>query len=325
MSTGIIKKVIIADNLAPYVNLVFSNPSVPIQNSNSFFIIAGTVLFGLQIFFDFSGYIDIALGSAKVLGFELPQNFNRPYFSASPTEFWRRWNITLSSYIRDYLYIPLGGNRKGKVRTYINLMISMVLCGLWHGAAWNFLIWGAYHGVLLSAHKFIADKKLLNYFKRRGQKSEGLPAPADADSSFGIRIQQKVPTITPSLVAKILVTQYFIFLGWLIFRVQSLPDLLAAVQKFMFIDIQSVANGLIKYTDIIQTNVVLIGAFALIVVLLFATRIRAEGISALVNFDYVEYLQNLELRSWGVYIMCVVLVLLCFSPSSSPEFIYFQF
>jgi alginate O-acetyltransferase complex protein AlgI len=325
MSVGIIKKVIIADNLAYYVNLVFSNQTVPIQNTNSFFIIAGTVLFGLQIFFDFSGYIDIALGSAKVLGFELPQNFNRPYFSASPTEFWRRWNITLSSFIRDYLYIPLGGNRKGKLRTYVNLMISMVLCGLWHGAAWNFLIWGAYHGVLLSAHKFIVDKNPLNYFRRVLKRSDSPVSSGDTDSSFGVRIQEKVQTITPSLVFKILVTQYFIFLGWLIFRVQSLPDLLSAVQKFVFIDVQSVLNGLIKYTDIIQTNVVLFGAFFAIVVVLFFTRIRTGGIAALVNFDYVDYLQNLKLAYWGVYIMIVVLVLLCFSPSASPEFIYFQF
>jgi alginate O-acetyltransferase complex protein AlgI len=325
MSIGIVKKVVIADNLAYYVNLVFSNPSVPIQDTTSFFIIAGTILFGLQIYFDFSGYIDIALGSAKVLGFELPQNFNKPYFSATPTEFWRRWNITLSSFIRDYLYIPLGGNRKGKVRTYLNLMISMVLCGLWHGAAWNFLIWGAYHGVLLCTHKFIVDKNPLKYFKRTSPASGQPPAPADSDSSFGVRIQQKVLKITPSILLKILITQYFIFLGWLIFRVHSLPDLVAAVQKYLFIDPQSVANGLIKYTDIIQTNLVLIGAFVVITMILFNKKIRTDGIAALVNFDYVEYLQNLKLGSWGVYIMTVVLVLLCFSPSSSPEFIYFQF
>ena len=113
MGIGIIKKVIIADNIAYYVNLVFANPDVPIQTSNSFFIIAATILFGLQIYFDFSGYCDIAIGSARIFGFIFPENFNLPYLSHNPTDFWRRWHITLSSFIRDYIYIPLGGTGRG--------------------------------------------------------------------------------------------------------------------------------------------------------------------------------------------------------------------
>ena len=110
--------------------------------------------YAAQIYCDFSGYSDIAIGCAKWFGFELPQNFNFPYISENIGEFWRRWHISLSTWMRDYLYIPLGGSRKGTVRTYVNLLITMTLCGLWHGASWNFILWGFYNGVLLTGHRF---------------------------------------------------------------------------------------------------------------------------------------------------------------------------
>jgi alginate O-acetyltransferase complex protein AlgI len=113
----------------------------------------GTIAFGLQIFFDFSGYTDIAIGIALLFGFHFPENFRRPYLSASVTEFWRRWHMTLSRWLRDYVYISLGGNRKGKVRTYANLMFTMLLGGLWHGASWNFVLWGGYHGAALAIER----------------------------------------------------------------------------------------------------------------------------------------------------------------------------
>jgi alginate O-acetyltransferase complex protein AlgI len=112
----------------------------------------GLLAYALQIYCDFSGYSDMAIGTAKMLGYDLPENFNMPYLAASVTEFWRRWHITLSEWLRDYLYIPLGGNRKGPVRTNINLMTTMLLGGLWHGASWNFVLWGLLHGVGLAVH-----------------------------------------------------------------------------------------------------------------------------------------------------------------------------
>jgi alginate O-acetyltransferase complex protein AlgI len=325
MSVGILKKVIIADNLAYYVNLVFSNPAAPIRSSNSFFIISGTILFGLQIYFDFSGYIDIAIGSAKILGFTLPENFNRPYFSSSPTEFWRRWNITLSSFIRDYVYIPLGGNRKGKLRTYANAFFSMLLCGIWHGASWNFFIWGAFHGLLLSAHKALVDWKPALWFRDALRRLPVGRARADSDVGFGIRVEGDAIRITPVTILKILVTQYFIFLGWLSFRVHDLSDLLFCLNRFIFIDPQSIAAGFIKYRDILQTNALLLGAGAIVLLLLLSRLIRKGGLTALVNFDYVEAIRNLELPSFGLFLMVVVLLLLTLSPNASPEFIYFQF
>jgi D-alanyl-lipoteichoic acid acyltransferase DltB (MBOAT superfamily) len=113
----------------------------------------GVFAFALQIYFDFSGYTDMAIGMAKLLGFHFPVNFRRPYLASSITEFWRRWHISLSTWLRDYLYIPLGGNRQGQWKTYRNLMLTMLLGGLWHGASWNFLIWGGYHGALLAIER----------------------------------------------------------------------------------------------------------------------------------------------------------------------------
>lgn len=147
---GLFKKVIIADNLAPIVNHVFQQP---VDTLSATEIMAGTLAFALQIYGDFSGYSSIAQGVSKWMGVDLSYNFRMPYFSRNPSEFWQRWHISLSSWLRDYLYIPLGGNRKGTVRTYVNLSLTMLLGGLWHGAAWTFVFWGAWHGLLLVAYR----------------------------------------------------------------------------------------------------------------------------------------------------------------------------
>ena len=146
---GVTKKLVIADRFAVFVDPVFASP----QSFSSPTIVAAVVAYSFQIYCDFSGYSDIAIGVSQIIGFDLPENFNMPYISTSVTEFWRRWHITLSSWLRDYLYIPLGGNRKGRVRTYVNLIITMLLGGLWHGASWNFVIWGLLHGIALAIHK----------------------------------------------------------------------------------------------------------------------------------------------------------------------------
>ena len=145
---GYVKKVVIADNLKPIVDTIFAY-----EDLSAPLIIAGLLGFTFQIYGDFSGYTDIARGVAKLMGFDLLLNFRRPYWSASPTEFWRRWHITLSNWFRDYVYIALGGNRKGPIRVQFNIFLTMVLSGLWHGASANFVVWGAYHGALLIGHK----------------------------------------------------------------------------------------------------------------------------------------------------------------------------
>ncbi|MEO2169827.1 MAG: MBOAT family O-acyltransferase, partial [bacterium] len=156
IGVGLLKKVVFGDFLlAPLVDAVYGNPGV---TSAPMHLVA-TYAFAFQIYFDFSGYTDMARGIALLLGYELPLNFEEPYLSRNPTEFWRRWHMTLSRWLRDYLYIPLGGNRKGGVRTTINLFLTMLLGGLWHGAGWNFVIWGGLHGVLLSVHRPIRARR----------------------------------------------------------------------------------------------------------------------------------------------------------------------
>ncbi len=146
---GMVKKVLIADRLAFFVDPVFKAP----HDYGSGTVWLAAIAYAIQIYCDFSGYTDMAIGSARCLGFEFPPNFNMPYIARSTTEFWKRWHISLSTWLKDYLYIPLGGNRKGGARRMVNLMIVMLLGGLWHGASWNFVIWGGLHGLGLMVHK----------------------------------------------------------------------------------------------------------------------------------------------------------------------------
>ena len=147
---GLVKKVIVADYISGnFVDRIFDNPSL----YSGFENLMGAIGFTLQLYCDFSGYSDMAIGIALLLGFEFKDNFNAPFKAQNPSDFWRRWHISLSTWLRDYLYIPMGGNRKGKVRTYINNFLTMVIGGLWHGASWMYIIWGAYHGLLLALHK----------------------------------------------------------------------------------------------------------------------------------------------------------------------------
>lgn len=163
---GLFKKAIISDYISVnFVERIFDNPSLYSGVENLF----GVYGYALQIYCDFSGYSDMAIGLALLLGFHFPQNFNSPYKAWSVTEFWHRWHISLSTWLRDYLYISMGGNRKGKIRTYFNLFMTMLLGGLWHGASWNFVMWGGLHGVALALHK--GFRSLLG--RKKGEESHG--------------------------------------------------------------------------------------------------------------------------------------------------------
>ena len=149
--SGLFKKAVISDYISVnFVERIFDNPALYSGVENLF----GVYGYALQIYCDFSGYSDMAIGLALLLGFRFPMNFNSPYKADSITDFWHRWHISLSTWLRDYLYISLGGNRKGKFRQYLNVIITMFLGGLWHGASWNFVIWGGFHGIALAAQKF---------------------------------------------------------------------------------------------------------------------------------------------------------------------------
>jgi alginate O-acetyltransferase complex protein AlgI len=154
IATGLVKKVVFADTFGAYVDSVYGSGH-PVGTLNT---LLAVYCYAFQIYYDFSGYTDMALGLAMLFGFSLPENFDRPYLATSPRDFWRRWHISLSTWLRDYLYIPLGGNRRSPARTHLNLLLTMLLGGLWHGAAWSFVLWGGYHGLLLSIQHLVAPR-----------------------------------------------------------------------------------------------------------------------------------------------------------------------
>jgi len=158
---GLLKKLVLADNAAIMVDQIYNSPSMFSPGTVWIAIFA----YSVQIFCDFSGYTDMAIGIARVFGFVLPDNFNLPYSAQSFTEFWRRWHISLSAWLRDYLYIPLGGNRKGKFRAYFNLLLTMLLGGLWHGANWNFVFWGGLHGIYLAFERVTGLNQITGSWK----------------------------------------------------------------------------------------------------------------------------------------------------------------
>jgi D-alanyl-lipoteichoic acid acyltransferase DltB (MBOAT superfamily) len=196
---GLFKKVLLADKLAPIANRGFAD----IPNLTGVDAWVSALAFTFQIYFDFSGYTDMARGSAKLFGIELPENFRLPYLARNPREFWRRWHITLSTWLRDYLYISLGGNRRSKHRLYTNLMITMALGGLWHGAAWTFFIWGVYHGLLLVIHR-----KFLEF-------CEAVPS---LEGFLETRLGEAVSVATTFLL---------VTLGWVFFRADTFQDALS--------------------------------------------------------------------------------------------------
>lgn len=197
---GVIKKAIISDYISVnFVERIFDNPSLYSGVEN----LLGVYGYALQIYCDFSGYSDMAIGIALLLGFHFNINFDSPYQSASITEFWRRWHISLSSWLRDYLYIPLGGNRKGKFRQYVNLFITMFLGGLWHGASWNFLIWGSLHGVALAVHKLY--KGAVQFPASKVRKYMG-----------------------------VVLTFHFVCFCWIFFRHASFTDALSTLHQIVF-------------------------------------------------------------------------------------------
>jgi alginate O-acetyltransferase complex protein AlgI len=190
---GAVKKLVLSDQIASHVDLIFTAPG----NYDGFTLLLGALGYAVQIYCDFSGYSDMAIGCARMMGFRFMENFQMPYSATSITEFWRRWHISLSSWFRDYLYIPLGGSRKGDYRTYFNLLLTMLLCGLWHGASWNFVFWGGINGVALAIH--------------RAWTVAGMPE----------RIQSVTGlTHVWNLISRVLTLTIVVF-GWVFFRAQS--------------------------------------------------------------------------------------------------------
>ena len=220
IANGLLKKIIFADSIAFYADKAFNNPA----GIDSITALIGVYSFAFQIYFDFSGYSDIAIGCAKLMGFNIPDNFNNPYMSTSLTDFWRRWHISLSTWLKDYLYITLGGNRmKTKAGVYRNLMITMLLGGLWHGANWTFIVWGGIQGLALSIEKFFN----LYEFKK---------------TKFTI------------LTRKFLVFHLVCF-SWIIFRAASLRDAVLYCKSFLNFDLYRIFT----YGEIFALSIIVIG------------------------------------------------------------------
>jgi len=282
MTFGFFKKMFFADNIAPLVDEIFINPI----GLDSFTVILGTIAFGIQIYGDFSGYSDIAIGAALILGFKIPINFNKPYFAISPSDFWRRWHISLSTWLRDYLYIPLGGNKKSSGRTYLNLFTVMFLGGLWHGASWNFVIWGVLHGMYLSIHKIISDKfphlKIHPFFKSKIGK-----------------------------IISIFVTQYFVFLAWIPFRVHDTDAMIYSIQKYVFIDFQF--DGVLSFVLSHKWPILIMGIFVILHVFMYFKP------------DTVSKISKMKLKYWTVFFTTLLFLIVYFYNGNSQDFIYFRF
>lgn len=297
ISVGLFMKVVLADSmLAATANSVFGSPGKLLALDAWM----GVLAFSGQIFFDFAGYSTCAVGAALSLGFVLPQNFMYPYAAIGFSDFWRRWHITLSAWLRDYLYIPLGGNRNGKVRTYINLMLTMLLGGLWHGANWTFVVWGGLHGFYLWVEKAIADF-------RHDKVAAIAVTPAGEVGVLG-----PVPEILkPNLIRNFMIALFTFFLinvTWVFFRATNFTDawsLLTSMFGFM-------KNGEPMLTTLAIVKVSVIVTLMVIVHWLMRNSTMLDVVNK---------------KPWwlvGIF-WAVIVLLLIWSQESSSSFIYFQF
>lgn len=282
MLWGIFKKLVIADRLALYVNAVYNNPE---QHNGNTFIVA-TVFFAIQIYCDFSGYSDIAIGAARVMGFKLMTNFNRPYFSRNISEFWKRWHISLSTWFKDYLYITLGGNRLSVPRWYFNLFIVFVISGLWHGANWTYIIWGGLNG-------FYLVFAIVSY-KYRDKLSK----------AFGLNNFPKLNHFT-----EILITFGLTCFAWVFFRANHVDDAFLIIKKMMSFE------GSIFVEN---PSMMLYSLFAIL--FLFLVELKKEFYKE----DFLFFTHRSWLVRNLSYATLIILILLM-GVFDGGQFIYFQF
>ena len=280
---GLIKKAIISDHISlNFVDRIFDEPAL----YSGFECLMGIYGYALQIYCDFSGYSDMAIGIALLLGFQFPKNFDAPYKSATITEFWRRWHISLSSWLRDYLYISLGGNRRGTLRTYLNLIITMVLGGLWHGAAIRFVLWGALHGMALALHKMWLS--IVPWAKANGRDMNPL-----------------------SRVLGIILTFHIVCLGWLLFRAEDMQTVYLMLYQILHsFNTSIIPQFILGYKEVL----------ALIVLGYFMHFMPAQ-----IDSDLQRKVGNASFW-WQVAMLVVVAwCVMQIKSSSIQPFIYFQF
>lgn len=307
---GLFKKIVLADGIAPYANEVFTlaetTNGVPLEAAW-----IGALAYSLQLYFDFSGYCDMALGLARLFGIRLPVNFNSPYKATSISDFWRRWHITLSHFLRDYLYIPLGGNRSGPVRRYSNLMVTMLLGGLWHGASWNFVFWGGLHGAYLAInHGWSA-------LSEKGYVPNILPRPAATLLSRGI-------------------TLLAVVIAWVFFRAESFSgatNILAGMTGFSTVYEPKLWEGAL--TGTLQVWAIMAALAGIVFLLPNAIEFTEKynpvlGLKKLVSQRRSEGFLPLRWQpttGWavGVSILFGVAIIQTYRLAELTEFIYFNF
>lgn len=261
---GLTKKVVFADRIGLAVNAVYSAPMA----YNNISIIGAIIGYSLQIYCDFSGYSDMAIGIARILDFDLGKNFDLPYLAKNPSDFWRRWHISLSSWFRDYVYIPLGGSRKGKAKTYRNLFVTMLLSGIWHGVNWTYIIWGALHGIASSIHKAYCDI--------RGRKST-----------------KTNPTIR---FLNIIINCILVALLWVVFRANSMEQ---AMQML---------SGLFRTEGITYVNIYVVVYFAIIAAVHILGAIANNGHAFELRLDLDHFRGQFVLFTWVFLIIAFMYV-----------------
>ena len=283
MSFGFFKKMFFADNIAPFVDEIFLNPI----GLDSFAIILGTIGFGIQLYCDFSGYSDIAIGAALILGFKVPQNFNFPFFATSPAEFWRRWHISLSTWVRDYVFFPMViNNKKSRLRIFFSLFTTLFLIGIWHGAGWNFVIFGIIHGLYVGIEASIRSM-----------------FPSLRNNSF---LKSRLGKII-----SILMTQYLIFLSFLAFRVHDLEHLSYSIQKLIFIDldVNEISGFILEH----KLPLFLMMLFLIIHYISFR------------NPNMLNKISNLKPTYWIIFLTIIFTSIIFFYDANPRDFIYFRF
>ncbi len=285
MAWGLFKKIVIADRVAIYVNQVYNDPGA----YSGWPVIVATYFFAIQIYCDFSGYSDIAIGAANVMGYNLMDNFRRPYFSKTIPEFWKRWHISLSTWFRDYLYIPLGGNRVNAFRRYLNVFLVFVISGLWHGANWTFVIWGALHGF------YQIVTMLINPFFQK--------------IYAGLGIGKRHPL---RVALAVFITFHLVCFSWIFFRANNLSD--------AFVLIGSIPAGLGSFAGVTLSLLKEGFITALLSIgLLLAVQIVQR------HRKMRHFLDNKPLVfRWALYVMIVLFIVL-FAVDKGNQFIYFQF
>ena len=286
---GLFKKVVIADRLSIFVDTVYNNP----HEYNGIPLIVATVFFAFQIYCDFSGYSDIAIGVAKMFGFNLMDNFKRPYHAFSISNFWSRWHISLSTWFRDYCYIPLGGNRVVKWRWYYNLFLTFLISGFWHGANWTFIAWGAFHGILLVLEivfniKSASQNRLVKSFR-------------------------------------IMLTFSLVCLGWIFFRANNLGDAIYIISN-LFVNIPGDILSIITNVGFGRSHELYIDQNKWVFIIAVLSIVLMEAVHYLQRYHGLRQTisQFRPIVKWPIYYL-FVLIIICFGVFDKSQFIYFQF